>query len=135
MPKVQKQLFEKKKRTRSIPLKAKSRTPITPKRPKNRDFYAVDEGLPSSVKNKGGIFHHTISNSRGRLWLSSLSLRSDVQMSWTWKDAPKRLKQLKMQYPGTPEYVTVVPRKMQESHFPPTAVEVFEVLDGFVCFE
>jgi hypothetical protein len=89
----------------------------------------------SQQVGKGSIFHHTLSNTRGRLWLSSLSLRSDVQMSWTWKTAPKRLKQLKMQYPGTPEFITVVPRAMQDSHFPPTAVEVFEVMDGFVVYE
>lgn len=135
MAKTQKTLFPKPKRKRHLPLKAKQRTPITPKRPKNQDFYAVDEGLPSPVKGKGSIFHHTLSNTRGRLWLSSLSLRSDVQMSWTWKTAPKRLKQLKMQYPGTPEFITVVPRAMQDSHFPPTAVEVFEVMDGFVVYE
>lgn len=130
---TQKTLFDKKKRTKSVPLKAKQRTRIVPARPKNRTIVAIDSDLP--IRKASGMYHHTLSSGRGMLCLGSLSLRSDVQMSWAWQKAPERLRRLKMQYPGNPEYVTVVPMEMKDSHFPPTAIEVFELADGYVVLE
>ena len=67
--------------------------------------------------------------------LSHFRLKDDRCVSWPFAKAPGELRELTFDYPGIPDFVTVVPASMRFTHLPPNAAVVVELADGYIAYE